>query len=177
LDPECCLGFRFALQDGLHIIERNELGSGTTLTLHMTGEHRMLTGAGWSYRSNERGWIIYRVKAHCFVRNPVEPCEGMRLRQFLLVVAHPRDGRQDLCKGDFGRDRLGKFLAHPSHAGAPTAPTVRRQFLPHTVNGASQNVWSPTVSRHRPAAWTPSVAVTLSAGTGNRPANRLGRQG
>jgi hypothetical protein len=26
-------------------MERNELGSGTTLTLHMTGEHRMLTGA------------------------------------------------------------------------------------------------------------------------------------
>jgi hypothetical protein len=26
----------------------------------MTGAHRMLTGAGWSYRSNDRGWIIYR---------------------------------------------------------------------------------------------------------------------
>jgi hypothetical protein len=26
----------------LHDIERNELVSGTTLTLHMTGEHRML---------------------------------------------------------------------------------------------------------------------------------------
>lgn len=41
-------------------MERNESGSGTTPTLHMKGEHRMLTGAGWSYRSNDRGWIIYR---------------------------------------------------------------------------------------------------------------------
>jgi hypothetical protein len=28
--------------------------------LHRTGEHRNLTGAGWSYRTNDRGWIIYR---------------------------------------------------------------------------------------------------------------------
>lgn len=41
-------------------MERNEVGSGTTPTLHTTSEHRMLTGAGWSYRSNDRGWIIYR---------------------------------------------------------------------------------------------------------------------
>jgi len=41
-------------------MKRNEPGSGTTSTLHMTGEHRMLTGAGWSYRTNDRGWIIYR---------------------------------------------------------------------------------------------------------------------
>jgi len=41
-------------------MERNEPRPGTTPALHMTGEHRMLTGAGWSYRSNDRGWIIYR---------------------------------------------------------------------------------------------------------------------
>jgi len=41
-------------------MERNEPGPGTTPTLQMTGEHRMLTGAGWSYRTNDRGWIIYR---------------------------------------------------------------------------------------------------------------------
>jgi hypothetical protein len=35
-------------------MERNELGSG------LRCEHRMLTGAGWSYRTNDRGWIIYR---------------------------------------------------------------------------------------------------------------------
>lgn len=52
-------GFLSALRHGYNM-ERNEPGSGTTPTLHMTGEHRMLTGAGWSHRSNERGWIIYR---------------------------------------------------------------------------------------------------------------------
>jgi hypothetical protein len=53
-------GFQVCLQDGLHNMERNELGLERLSHLHMTGEHRMLTGAGWSYRSNERGWIIYR---------------------------------------------------------------------------------------------------------------------
>jgi hypothetical protein len=23
-------------------------------------EHEMITGAGWTYRMNERGWVIYR---------------------------------------------------------------------------------------------------------------------
>jgi hypothetical protein len=41
-------------------MERDEQGSGTTPTLQMTGEYRMLTGAGSSYRSDQRGWIIYR---------------------------------------------------------------------------------------------------------------------
>jgi hypothetical protein len=44
---------------GLHDVERNER-AGTNPTLDMTGEHKMLTGAGWSYRTNDRGWIIYR---------------------------------------------------------------------------------------------------------------------
>jgi hypothetical protein len=47
-------GLMSALSHGLHNMERNELGSG------LRGEHRMLTGAGWSYRTNDRGWIIYR---------------------------------------------------------------------------------------------------------------------
>ena len=46
-------GFMSALSHGLHNMERNEPGS-------LRGEHRMLTGAGWSYRTNDRGWIIYR---------------------------------------------------------------------------------------------------------------------
>jgi hypothetical protein len=45
---------------GVHNVERNEPGAETTPTVHMTGEHKMLTGAGWSYRTNDRGWIIYR---------------------------------------------------------------------------------------------------------------------
>lgn len=53
-DPGMLPGFMSALSQGLHNMERNELGSGTR------GEHRMLTGAGWSYRTNDRGWIIYR---------------------------------------------------------------------------------------------------------------------
>ena len=60
VDPGMLPGFMSALLHGLHNMERNEPRSGTTPTLHMTGEHRMLTGAGWSYRTNDRGWIIYR---------------------------------------------------------------------------------------------------------------------
>jgi hypothetical protein len=40
----------------LHNMARYEPGSATTQHLD---EHRMLTGAGWSYRTNDRGWIIY----------------------------------------------------------------------------------------------------------------------
>src|SRR6266852_472730 len=60
VDPGMLPGFMSALLHGLHNMERNEPRSGTTPTFHMTGEHRMLTGAGWSYRTNDRGWIIYR---------------------------------------------------------------------------------------------------------------------
>ncbi len=41
-------------------MERDNPVSATTQPPHMTGEHRMLTGAGWSYRTNDRGWIVYR---------------------------------------------------------------------------------------------------------------------
>jgi len=44
----------------LHNVERSERGAGTNPTLQMTREHQMLTGAGWSYRTNDRGRIIYR---------------------------------------------------------------------------------------------------------------------
>jgi len=34
--------------------------SATTQPPHMTDEHRKVTAAGWSYRTNDRGWMIYR---------------------------------------------------------------------------------------------------------------------
>jgi hypothetical protein len=61
LGPEMLPGFqvcsarRIAQHEAQRAGVRDELPHCNT-----TGEHRMLTGAGWSYRSNERGWIIYR---------------------------------------------------------------------------------------------------------------------
>jgi hypothetical protein len=51
---------RYDARRELFNTDRDELGAETTPTLHLTGEHRMLIGAGWSYRSNDRGWTIYR---------------------------------------------------------------------------------------------------------------------
>jgi hypothetical protein len=45
--PGMLLGFMSA-RHGLHNVGRNG-GAGTNPTLHMTREHQMLTGAGWSY--------------------------------------------------------------------------------------------------------------------------------
>ena len=38
-------------------MESNSPGSATTQCLD---EHGKLTSAGWSYRTNDRGWVIYR---------------------------------------------------------------------------------------------------------------------
>ena len=59
VDPEChrgsCLLCHRIAQHGT---QRAGVWNGSHLA--QTGEHRMLTGAGWSYRTNDRGWIIYR---------------------------------------------------------------------------------------------------------------------
>jgi hypothetical protein len=48
------------IYEGLHNMECDNPVSATTQPPHMADEHSKLTRAGWSYRTNDRGWIIYR---------------------------------------------------------------------------------------------------------------------
>ena len=32
----------------------------TSLLLRLRSDHQKLTDAGWSYRANDRGWVVYR---------------------------------------------------------------------------------------------------------------------
>ena len=54
-------------------------------------DHARITGAGWSYRANDRGWIIYH--------NPQTGLWHTRAQALTILEPWPYipDGREQLC--------------------------------------------------------------------------------